>query len=60
MLNQAVDVAQVLQGRLVDDNGVNLTENSVGMIAQQLESLYAQLDKSGIPAGSSTAIRLFR
>jgi hypothetical protein len=30
------------------------------MIAQQLESLYAQLDKSGIPAGSSTAIRLFR
>jgi hypothetical protein len=60
MLNQAVDVAQVLQGRLVDDNGVNLTENSVGVIAQQLESLYAQLDKSGIPAGSSTAIRLFR
>jgi ZipA, C-terminal FtsZ-binding domain len=59
MLNEAADVAQALQGRLVDDNGVHLTENSVYVIRQQLESLYAQLDKAGIPAGSSTALRLF-
>ncbi len=59
MLNEAADVAQALQGRLVDDNGVHLTENSVYVIRQQLDSLYAQLDKAGIPAGSSTALRLF-
>lgn len=60
MLNEAADVAQALQGRLVDDNGVHLTENSVHVIRQQLDSLYAQLEKAGIPAGSSTALRLFR
>ncbi len=59
MLNEAADMAQALQGRLVDDNGVHLTENSVYVIRQQLDSLYAQLDKAGIPAGSSTALRLF-
>ncbi len=59
MLNEAADVAQALQGRLVDDNGVNLTENSVCIIREQLDSLYAQLDKAGIPAGSSAALRLF-
>jgi hypothetical protein len=59
MLNEAADVAQALQGRLVDDNGVNLTENSVYIIREQLDSLYAQLDKAGIPAGSSAALRLF-
>jgi hypothetical protein len=48
-----------LQGRLVDDNGVHLTENSVYIIREQLDSLYAQLDKAGIPAGSSAALRLF-
>jgi hypothetical protein len=59
MLNEAADVAQALQGRLVDDNGVHLTENSVYIIREQLDSLYAQLDKAGIPAGSSAALRLF-
>ena len=59
MLNEAADVAQALQGRLVDDNGVHLTENSVYVIRQQLDALYAQLDKAGIPAGSSTSLRLF-
>ena len=59
MLNQAVDIAEALQGRLVDDNGVNLTEGSVNLIRQQLDALYAQLEKSGITAGSGSAIRLF-
>jgi hypothetical protein len=43
----------------VDDNGINLTESSVNVIRQQLDVLYAQLEKSGIAAGSGTAIRLF-
>jgi hypothetical protein len=59
MLNEAADIAEALQGRLVDDNGVNLTEGSVNMIRDQLDALYAQLEKVGISAGSSTAIRLF-
>ena len=59
MLNEAADIAEALQGRLVDDNGVNLTEGSVNVIRQQLDALYAQLEKFGISAGSSTAIRLF-
>jgi hypothetical protein len=59
MLEESAEIAQALQGRLVDDNGVNLTESSVNVIRQQLDVLYAQLEKSGIPAGSSTAIRLF-
>jgi hypothetical protein len=59
MLNEAADIAEALQGRLVDDNGVNLTEGSVNVIRKQLDVLYAQLEKSGIAAGSATAIRLF-
>jgi hypothetical protein len=59
MLNEAADIAEALQGRLVDDNGVNLTEGSVSVIRDQLDALYAQLEKVGISAGSSTAIRLF-
>ena len=59
MLNEAAEIADALQGRLVDDNGVNLTEGSVNVIRQQLDALYAQLEKFGISAGSSTAIRLF-
>jgi FtsZ-interacting cell division protein ZipA len=59
MLKEAADIAETLQGRLVDDNGINLTESSVNVIRQQLDVLYAQLEKSGIAAGSGTAIRLF-
>jgi hypothetical protein len=59
MLNEAADIAEALQGRLVDDNGVNLTEGSVNVIRKQLDVLYAQLEKSGIAAGSATAVRLF-
>lgn len=59
MLNQAADIAETLQGRLVDDNGINLTEGSVNIIRHQLDTLYAQLEKSGISAGSSSATRLF-
>jgi hypothetical protein len=44
---------------LVDDNGINLSEAAVISIRQHLDVLYANLEKSGIPAGSSTASRLF-
>ena len=59
MLSEGVEIAQAAHGRLVDDNGINLTEAAVISIRQHLDILYANLEKSGIPAGSSTASRLF-
>jgi ZipA, C-terminal FtsZ-binding domain len=59
MLGEGVEIAQAAHGRLVDDNGINLSEAAVISIRQHLDVLYANLEKSGIPAGSSTASRLF-
>ena len=59
MLGEGVEVAQAAHGRLVDDNGINLSEAAVISIRQHLDVLYANLERSGISAGSSTASRLF-
>jgi ZipA, C-terminal FtsZ-binding domain len=59
MLAEGVEIAKAAHGRLVDDNGINLSEAAVVSICQHLDILYANLEKSGIPAGSSTASRLF-
>ena len=59
MLGEGVEIAQVAHGRLVDDNGINLSEAAVISIRQHLDVLYANLEKSGISSGSSTASRLF-
>ena len=59
MLSEGIELAQAAHGRLVDDNGIHLSEAAVISIRQHLDILYANLEKSGIPAGSSTASRLF-
>ena len=59
MLGEGIEIAQAAHGRLVDDNGINLTEAAVISIRQHLDVLYANLEKCGVPAGSSTASRLF-
>jgi hypothetical protein len=59
MLGEGIEIAQAAHGRLVDDNGINLTEAAVISIRQHLDGLYANLEKGGVPAGSSTASRLF-
>lgn len=59
MLGEGIEIAQAAHGRLVDDNGINLTEAAVINIRQHLDGLYANLEKGGVPAGSSTASRLF-
>ena len=59
MLGEGVEIAQAAPGRLVDDNGINLTEAAVISIRQHLDVLYANLERGGVPAGSSTASRLF-
>ncbi len=59
MLGEGVEIAQAAHGRIVDDNGINLSEGAVISIRQHLDVLYANLEKSGISAGSSAASRLF-
>jgi len=59
MLSEGMEIAKAAHGRLVDDNGINLSEAAVMSIRQHLDVLYANLEKSSVPAGSSTASRLF-
>ena len=59
MLGEGAELAQAAHGRLVDDNSINLSEAAVVSIRQHLDVLYANLERSGVPAGSSTASRLF-
>jgi ZipA, C-terminal FtsZ-binding domain len=59
MFSEGFEIAQLVHGRLVDDNGINLSESAVNSIRQHLAVLYSNLENSGVPAGSSTANRLF-
>ena len=59
MLAEGVAIAEAAHGRLVDDSGINLSETAIISIRQHLDVLYANLEKSGVSAGSSTASRLF-
>jgi ZipA, C-terminal FtsZ-binding domain len=59
MLAEGYEISQTAHGRLVDDNGINLSEAAVISIRQHLDVLYTNLEKSGVPAGSPTAGRLF-
>jgi len=59
MLGEGVEIAQAAHGRLVDDNGINLSEAAIISIRQHLDVLYANLEKNGVASGSSTASRLF-
>jgi hypothetical protein len=59
MLSAGAEIAQAAQGRMVDDNGINLTESAVASIRQHLDVIYTTLEKSGVPAGSAAAHRLF-
>ena len=59
MLTEGLEIAQLGHGRLVDDNGVNLSEISIQSIRQHLDGLYENLESNGVPAGSSAASRLF-
>ncbi len=59
MARLAHQLASVLGGRIVDDNGQALDERAVGAIAQQLDAVRARLEARGIAPGSATALRLF-
>jgi FtsZ-interacting cell division protein ZipA len=55
--------ARMLAGRLggviVDDSGQPLAQPTLDEIAQQVSAFYGQMEQSGIPAGSTRALRLF-
>lgn len=59
MARLAHQLAAVLGGSIVDDNGQALDERAVGAIAQQLDAVRARLEAKGIAPGSPTALRLY-
>ena len=59
MARLAHQLASVLGGSIVDDNGNVLDERAVAAIAVQLDSVRARLEAQGVPPGSPTALRLF-
>ncbi len=59
MLDDAKLLAESLNGNLVDDAGRPLVDEAVSSITAQLGEIYQAMDQHGIPAGSTTASRLF-
>jgi FtsZ-interacting cell division protein ZipA len=59
MLKTGAILAEGLGGKLVDDNRVPLSDNSVKAIAQQLTTIHETMHARGIAPGSERALRLF-
>jgi len=59
MTRLAHQLAAVLGGSMVDDNGNALDERAIAAIAQQLDAVRARLEARGVPPGGPTALRLF-
>jgi FtsZ-interacting cell division protein ZipA len=59
MARLANQLATVLGGSIVDDNGHALDERALAAIANQLDSVRAKLEARGVTPGSPTALRLF-
>jgi hypothetical protein len=55
----AQQLAQTLNGTVVDDNGAPLTEASVTMIRSKIAEFQQAMAQRGIVAGSGLALRLF-
>lgn len=58
-LDFARQIANTLDGRLVDDNKKPLTDAAYAQIAAQLESVHTTMAAHGITPGSRLALRLF-
>jgi len=52
-------LADRLSGRLVDDNGRAVSNDSLSRDRARLVEFYARMEKRGIPAGGERALRLF-
>jgi len=59
MVKVGKQLAGVLDGALVDDNGIAVSEPGLEQIRSQLRSIYASMQARGISPGSELALRLF-
>ena len=59
MARLAHQLAAVLGGSLVDDNGKPLDEHAIAAIAAQLDAVSTRLAAQGVAPGSPAALRLF-
>lgn len=59
MTRLGFDLAWRLEGRLVDDNGRPVSEDSLTRDRARLGEFYARMEARGIPAGGERALRLF-
>jgi FtsZ-interacting cell division protein ZipA len=53
------DLANRLEGRLVDDNGRVVSEESLNRDRSRLVAFYQRMQARGIPAGGERSLRLF-
>jgi len=59
MIEIGRNLAQALEGRVVDDNRAELTEAGLKLVRQQVRGLHEKMQAHGIPAGGRIAERLF-
>jgi hypothetical protein len=59
MTRLGYDLASRLDGRLVDDNGRQVSDDSLNRDRARLNDYYSRMTQRGIPAGSERALRLF-
>ena len=59
MTRLGFDLAWRLEGRLVDDGGRPVSEDSLTRDRTRLAHYYARMEERGIPAGGERALRLF-
>lgn len=59
MTRLGFDLAWRLEGRLVDDNGRAVSEESLNRDRARLAAFYQGMERRGIPAGGERALRLF-
>ena len=55
----AQKLASTMEGQIVDDNRVPLSDRSIGLIRNQIEQFESRMEKRSILAGSPLALRLF-
>jgi len=59
MTQLGFDLANRLEGRLVDDNGRAVSEDSLNRDRSRLLAFYHRMEARGIPAGGERSLRLF-
>ena len=59
MMRQSAQMAEALQGVVVDDNRAPLGPEAASMIRSQIQQFQAQMADGSMPAGGALAMRLF-